>query len=82
MRGREGSEKDSLSPFRSLCSYFFLLLLLDGANDVAMLHAAHIGVGVVGKEGTQAAGASDYAIRQFSHLKRLLFVHGRNSLIR
>ncbi|VDL88566.1 unnamed protein product [Schistocephalus solidus] len=38
--------------------------------------AAHIGVGISGKEGMQAASASDYAIGQFRFLKRLLFLHG------
>mmetsp|Transcript_6396 Transcript_6396/g.8898 ORF Transcript_6396/g.8898 Transcript_6396/m.8898 type:complete len:1206 (+) Transcript_6396:189-3806(+) len=54
----------------------------DGANDVSMIQEAHIGIGIFGKEGTQAARASDYAIQQFRHLKRLLVVHGRYSLIR
>jgi len=54
----------------------------DGANDVSMIQEAHIGIGIFGKEGTQAARASDYAIQQFSHLARLLTVHGRYSLIR
>ena len=27
----------------------------DGANDVSMIHAADVGVGIFGKEGTQAA---------------------------
>lgn len=39
--------------------------LADGANDVAMIQASHVGVGIFGKEGTQAARASDYAIRRF-----------------
>lgn len=51
----------------------------DGANDVNMLMAAHVGVGIAGVEGQQAVRASDYAIAQFSFLKRLLFVHGRES---
>ena len=51
----------------------------DGANDVNMITAAHIGVGIMGKEGRQAARASDYAIGQFKFLKRLLFFHGRES---
>jgi len=54
----------------------------DGANDVSMIQEAHIGIGIFGKEGTQAARASDYAIQQFSHLGRLLTVHGRYSFIR
>jgi phospholipid-transporting ATPase len=34
----------------------------DGANDVNMITAAHIGVGISGLEGQQAARASDYSI--------------------
>merc|ERR1711871_886980 len=49
----------------------------DGANDVPMIMAANIGVGISGQEGMQAVNASDYAIAQFSFLKRLLLVHGR-----
>ncbi|KNC98070.1 phospholipid-translocating P-type ATPase, flippase [Spizellomyces punctatus DAOM BR117] len=49
----------------------------DGANDVSMIQAAHIGVGIAGQEGLQAAMASDYAIAQFRFLERLMLVHGR-----
>jgi phospholipid-transporting ATPase len=49
----------------------------DGANDVNMILAAHVGVGIAGVEGNQAVRASDYSIAQFSYLKRLLFTHGR-----
>jgi phospholipid-transporting ATPase len=55
------------------------LAIGDGANDVNMITAAHIGIGILGVEGRQAARASDYAIGQFQFLKRLLFVHGRES---
>jgi P-type E1-E2 ATPase len=41
-----------------------------------MIQAAHVGIGVQGKEGTQALAASDYAIGQFRFLAKLLFVHG------
>ena len=34
----------------------------DGANDVNMITAAHIGIGISGLEGQQAARASDYSI--------------------
>ncbi|ELR23243.1 phospholipidtranslocating P-type ATPase [Acanthamoeba castellanii str. Neff] len=51
----------------------------DGANDVPMIQAAHVGIGISGREGMQAVLASDYAIAQFRFLKRLLFVHGRYS---
>ncbi|EGD72161.1 hypothetical protein PTSG_00182 [Salpingoeca rosetta] len=52
------------------------LAIGDGANDVAMIQAAHVGVGISGKEGLQAARASDYSIGQFRFLQRLLLVHG------
>ncbi|XP_041375249.1 probable phospholipid-transporting ATPase IIB isoform X2 [Gigantopelta aegis] len=51
----------------------------DGGNDVSMIQAADAGIGIVGKEGKQASLAADYSITQFSHLGRLLIVHGRNS---
>lgn len=53
------------------------LAIGDGANDVAMIQKAHVGVGLVGKEGMQASLASDYSIAQFRFLQRLLLVHGR-----
>lgn len=34
----------------------------DGANDVSMILGAHVGVGILGKEGQQAARSADYAI--------------------
>ena len=58
------------------------LAIGDGANDVSMIQQAHVGVGVLGREGTQAARSSDYAISQFRHLERLLAVHGRYSYVR
>ncbi|GAB0135335.1 hypothetical protein EsDP_00003677 [Epichloe bromicola] len=49
----------------------------DGANDVAMIQEADVGVGIAGLEGRQAAMSSDYAVAQFRYLQRLLLVHGR-----
>lgn len=49
----------------------------DGANDVSMIQAAHVGVGISGQEGMQAVMASDFAIAQFRFLTELLLVHGR-----
>ncbi|KAG5934606.1 hypothetical protein E4U53_000664 [Claviceps sorghi] len=49
----------------------------DGANDVAMIQEADVGVGIAGLEGRQAAMSSDYAIAQFRYLQRLILVHGR-----
>ena len=49
----------------------------DGANDVDMISNAHVGVGIAGAEGVQAANASDFSIGRFRFLQRLLLVHGR-----
>ena len=49
----------------------------DGANDVAMIQEADVGVGIAGEEGRQAVMTSDYAIGQFRFLQRLVLVHGR-----
>lgn len=51
----------------------------DGGNDVSMIQMAHLGIGVVGKEGMQASLAADFSITQFKHIVRLLLWHGRNS---
>ncbi|XP_012500252.1 PREDICTED: probable phospholipid-transporting ATPase VB [Propithecus coquereli] len=48
----------------------------DGANDVSMIQAADIGIGISGQEGMQAVMSSDFAISHFRHLKKLLLVHG------
>ena len=53
------------------------LAIGDGGNDVTMIHRANIGIGIMGKEGRQAALASDIAISEFRHLQRLLLIHGR-----
>ncbi|KAK6436503.1 phospholipid transporting ATPase [Oleoguttula sp. CCFEE 5521] len=53
------------------------LAIGDGANDVAMIQEAHVGVGIAGEEGRQAVMSSDYAIGQFRFLTRLVLVHGR-----
>ncbi|XP_075423285.1 phospholipid-transporting ATPase IA isoform X3 [Ascaphus truei] len=52
------------------------LAIGDGANDVSMIQTAHVGVGISGNEGLQAANTSDYSIAQFKYLKNLLLVHG------
>jgi len=54
----------------------------DGGNDVSMIQQAEIGVGIKGREGSQAARSADYAIPKFRHLEKLLFVHGRYALLR
>ncbi|GAA6022484.1 hypothetical protein JCM10207_008529, partial [Rhodosporidiobolus poonsookiae] len=58
------------------------LAIGDGANDVAMIQEAHIGVGIAGLEGAQASMSADYAVGQFRFLTKLLLVHGRWCYIR
>ncbi|GME82039.1 unnamed protein product [Ambrosiozyma monospora] len=53
------------------------LAIGDGSNDVAMIQAADVGVGIAGEEGTQAVMSADYAIGQFRYVTRLTLVHGR-----
>uniref|UniRef100_A0A3Q3W1C5 Phospholipid-transporting ATPase n=1 Tax=Mola mola TaxID=94237 RepID=A0A3Q3W1C5_MOLML len=53
-----------------------MTLAVDGANDVNMIQAADIGIGISGQEGMQAVMASDFTISRFKDLKKLLLVHG------
>lgn len=48
----------------------------DGANDVSMIQAADVGIGIAGQEGSQALMASDFAMSRFKFLRHLLLVHG------
>lgn len=58
------------------------LAIGDGANDIAMIQSADVGIGITGREGLQAARSSDYAIAQFRFLLKLLLVHGRWNYVR
>ena len=58
------------------------LAIGDGENDVNMIKEADVGIGIFGKEGSQAAFNSDYAFSEFQYLKQLLFIHGRFILLR
>ena len=58
----------------------------DGGNDVAMiqvwwmrlhpLQEAHVGLGIMGKEGRAAVRSSDFAFAKFRFVKKVLLVHG------
>ena len=74
-------DKDN-KPMSPLKDSVITLAIGDGANDVNMITSAHVGVGIIGVEGKQAARASDYAIGQFKFLKKILFYHGHESLRR
>ncbi|CBY21589.1 unnamed protein product [Oikopleura dioica] len=41
------------------------LAIGDGANDVSMIQAANVGIGISGKEGRQAVLVSDFAVPRF-----------------
>lgn len=58
------------------------LAIGDGANDCSMIQEAHVGIGVMGKEGRQAVRTSDYAISRFKYLRRVLLVHGHLYYVR
>jgi phospholipid-translocating P-type ATPase (flippase) len=51
----------------------------DGANDVSMIQEGKVGIGIMGREGSQAELASDFAVPKFRHLKTLMMVHGRDA---
>ena len=77
------SQKASLvKRVRTKVNKSITLAIGDGANDIAMIQEAHVGIGISGKEGLQAARISDYSIAQFRFLQRLLLVHGRWNYIR
>lgn len=54
------------------------LAIGDGANDVAMIQKASVGVGISGAEGLQAACASDYSIAQVSLYIKMCSFLGTN----
>ena len=77
------SQKASLvKSIRKRVKKSITLAIGDGANDIAMIQEAHVGIGITGKEGLQAARTSDYSIAQFRFLTKLLLVHGRWNYVR
>ena len=54
----------------------------DGGNDVGMIQTGNIGIGIEGKEGLQAALASDFSVKKFKYILKLFLWHGRLSYIR
>lgn len=72
------SQKAELVGLVKSCDYR-TLAIGDGGNDVKMIQEAHVGVGISGREGLQAARAADYSFGKFKFLNRLILVHGRYS---
>ncbi len=67
---------------KDACPDEITLAIGDGGNDVPMINEAHVGVGIYGKEGMQAAQSADYAIGEFQCLWNLLMIHGRLAYMR
>ncbi|KAI5055536.1 hypothetical protein GOP47_0029057, partial [Adiantum capillus-veneris] len=72
------AQKAQLVALLKNCDYR-TLAIGDGGNDVKMIQAAHVGVGISGREGLQAVRAADFSFGRFRYLKRLILVHGRYS---
>jgi P-type E1-E2 ATPase len=51
------------------------LAIGDGANDVNMIQEAHVGIGIIGNEGKQAANSSDFAIHRFKDIQRFVLFY-------
>lgn len=49
---------------------YITMAIGDGANDVNMIQKAHLGIGIIGNEGRQAANSSDFAVAYFRDVKR------------
>ncbi|KAF7997896.1 hypothetical protein HCN44_009294 [Aphidius gifuensis] len=54
----------------------------DGGNDVSMIQEAHVGIGIMGREGRQATMSADFALAKFMHLEKAILVHGHWYYIR
>lgn len=81
-RASPSQKANMINAVRKIRKKDVTLAIGDGANDIAMIQSADIGVGITGKEGLQAARAADYAIAQFRFLIKLLLVNGRYNYIR
>ena len=44
----------------------------DGGNDVAMIQEAHVGLGIMGKEGRAAVRSADFAFAKFRFVKKVI----------
>jgi len=78
-RARKDQKAQMLNLIKGSVPSACCLAIGDGANDVAMIKAGHVGVGIIGKEGMEAVNNSDFAIGQFRFLRSIILVHGRQN---
>ena len=78
-RLRPGQKADVVNMIKKDDKSVITLAIGDGANDCSMISKAHVGIGIAGREGMQAARSSDFAIGKFKFLHKLLFMHGREA---
>ncbi len=57
-------------------NYLRSLKIKKESNSLKLISEAHVGFGIFGKEGRNAARCSDFAIAKFKFIRRALFVHG------
>jgi phospholipid-translocating ATPase len=81
-RASPSQKANLVKSIRRIVPESMTLAIGDGANDIGMIQASHVGIGISGREGLQAARIADYSIAQFRFLQKLLFVHGRWNYIR
>lgn len=81
-RASPSQKANLVQSVRRLVPGSMTLAIGDGANDIGMIQASHVGIGISGREGLQASRISDYSIAQFRFLQRLLLVHGRWNYLR
>eukprot|EP00605_Chrysophyceae_sp_TOSAG23-4_P001892 GSChrysophyteH1.ASY1.ANO1.2089.1 assembled CDS len=76
------AQKRELTVFLAEQEDSTVLSIGDGANDMPMIRAANIGIGLLGQEGNQAASVADYGISQFRYLSPLIIKHGQSNYMR
>jgi phospholipid-translocating ATPase len=81
-RASPAQKADLVKRIRRFVPKSMTLAIGDGANDIGMILASHVGIGISGREGLQAARISDFSFAQFRFLQKLLFVHGRWNYLR
>ncbi|KAK4089232.1 hypothetical protein Purlil1_6221 [Purpureocillium lilacinum] len=81
-RASPSQKADLIKSIRRNVPDSMTLAIGDGANDIGMIQASHVGIGISGREGLQASRIADYSIAQFRFLQKLLFVHGRWNYLR